>query len=221
VIYPGSEDDHAATVGARVLIALSGPVWSLVSGAIVLALPQLPASRGFWRIAVLWFGLLSVQEFSGYLMVGLFTHVGDIGAAYEQLGTPLWVELLVFAVGVFVTYLNGKIATRRLLELTNPSGDVGPQLRSLGLFAWLLGAAMVILISVPTFLTNAAPSDVPIFELLGTLSSGTFLFFVRIFMRRLQVDHQRPTFDWPILGIVALVVVALIRVVVFGPGLTL
>jgi len=39
--------------------------------------------------------------------------------------------------------------------------------------------------------------------------------------QRFQVRHQRPTFGWPIGGVVALVALALVRIVVFGPGLTL
>ena len=40
-------------------------------------------------------------------------------------------------------------------------------------------------------------------------------------MDQLQVRHQIPTYDLPIAGVVALIAVALVRILVFGPGLTL
>ena len=220
VIFPGSEDDNAVTVGAKVFIALGGPVWSLFSGALVLALLQVRGASPFWRLAVLWYGLLSVQEFSGYLIVGLFTDIGDIGSTYELLGTPFWLKLVVFAIGCVLTYLTGRIATQRLLELTDPAAEIAPQLRDLGLFAWLLGVAIAVIVSLPSS-QFSTPSANVLFELLGTLTSGIFLVWVWWFMKHLQVRHQSPTFGWPIGGVVALVALALVRIVVFGPGLTL
>jgi hypothetical protein len=40
-------------------------------------------------------------------------------------------------------------------------------------------------------------------------------------MKQLQARHQSPTFGWPIGGVVALTALALVGIVVFGPGLTL
>jgi len=40
-------------------------------------------------------------------------------------------------------------------------------------------------------------------------------------MRRLQVQHVSPSFGWPVIGIAGLVVVALIRIFIFGAGVTL
>jgi hypothetical protein len=171
-------------------------------------------------LAVLWFGLLSLQEFSGYLIVGLFTDIGDIGSSYELLGTPFWLKLVLFAIGCVLTYLTGRIATQRLLELTDPAAEIAPQLCNLGLFAWLLGVAIVVIVSLPSSQFSTASTNV-MFELLGTLTSGIFLVWVWRFTKHFQVRHQRPTFGWPIGGVVALLALALVRIIVFGPGLTL
>lgn len=70
LIRASTETDQATAVGTQVTILLAGPVWSLISGVAVLVLPRLPARNAFWRLAVLWFGLVSVQEFAGYLVDG-------------------------------------------------------------------------------------------------------------------------------------------------------
>ncbi|MGI8608316.1 MAG: hypothetical protein ACR2MY_03665 [Candidatus Dormibacteria bacterium] len=220
VIHPSSEDDNAATVGAKVFIALAGPLWSLVSGVVVLALPQVPASRAFWRLAVLWFGLLSVQEFSGYLFVGLFTNVGDIGSTYKLLGSPIWLKRVVFAVGAALTYLTARVATRRLLEVTNTSGDTAAQMRALGLFAWLIGVAIVVIVSLPNS-ERSSHSAIVIFELLGTLTSGIFLVYVRWLSKVIHVPPLSPAFRWPIGGILVMLALAVGRHLLFVPGLTL
>ncbi len=138
-IHASTESDPATAVVTQVTILLGGPVWSLISGLVVLALPQLPARHTFWRLAVLWFGLVSVQEFSGYLVVGAFTDVGDIGTVYHLLGTPLWMRIVVLLIGAALMYLTARVAIARLLQLTDPAQEMIPQLRSLGLFGWLLG----------------------------------------------------------------------------------
>ncbi len=161
-----------------------------MSGVVVLSLPQLRARHGFWRLAILWFGLISVQEFSGYLITGLFTNVGDVGSSFGLWGTPTWVRFLVFLAGWSLTYLTGRVATRRLLQLTDASAEVAPQLRDLGLFAWLLGAAIAIIVSLPSF----DFSVVGLFEALGTVAVGIFLIFVRVFMRNQDVRRERPIF---------------------------
>lgn len=217
VVHPLFEDDNASTVGTKVFIALAGPIFSLVSGVVVLALPQLGAVHGFWRLTILWFGLISVQEFSGYLITGLFTDVGDVGASFALWGTPIWARLLVFLAGWALTYLTGRVATRRLLQLTDESAEVGPQLRDLGLFAWLAGAAISIILSLPTFDFSVAG----LFEALATVTVGIFLTFVRLFMRNQDVRREHPTLGWPLVGVLVLAALVLIRTLVFGPGLTL
>jgi len=62
-------------------VALVGPLFSLVSGLIALLAPR--RGRGFWRLFTIWFGVLSVQSFFGYLMTGPFVAYGDVGHAFR------------------------------------------------------------------------------------------------------------------------------------------
>ncbi|MDQ2790646.1 MAG: hypothetical protein M3Y73_13410 [Actinomycetota bacterium] len=217
IIHASTETDPATAEATRITILLVGPVWSLISGLVVLALPQAPARHTFWRLAVLWFGLVSVQEFSGYLVLGAFTDVGDIGTVYQLLGSPLWMRIVVLLIGVALMYMTARVAIARFLQLTDPAQEMTPQLRRLGLFGWLLGVAIAVVLSIPTLDASADG----LLEVFGTIAAGSFLVFVRLVMRRLHVRHVTPTFGWPVIGIAALVVIALVRILIFGPGITL
>jgi hypothetical protein len=217
VIYPGSEQDGAATVGSRVLIAAAGPLWSLLSGMVVLSFPQVSRRRGFLRLLILWFGLLSVQEFAGYLFVGMFGSVGDVAIIYSLLSTPILVKLVILIIGAGMTAALGRLATLRLLEMTDPRGLPAPELRRLGLFAWITGVAMVALLSLPRAHLDAST----IFEFVGTLTSGIFVLLVRPFSAKVRADRQVTQFTVPIAGIAALLIAVVARVLVLGGGLQL
>ena len=220
VLYGFSVDDDALTDRQEIVTALAGPLVSLLTGVAVLATPRsrLPP---FWRLTVLWTGLLSVQEFSGYLITGPFAHVGDIGAVLDVTGAPAAVGWLGFVVGWVTTYLVGQHAVRGLVGFTSPSLTLAPQLRALGLFAWLIGAGLVIALSAGLLTAGGVAGGVVVFEALGVLSSGIFLIFVRVFLRGLHVpvvepDPLPPT---PWAGIVVLVLVVLARQLALAGGI--
>lgn len=215
VLKASSVDTGGVTAAQNIVTAAAGPVFSLVLGLIVLALPR----RGtpFVRLFVLWFGLTNVQEFNGYLITGPFVRDGDIGIVLRESGAPGWVGFLGLVVGVLGTAWAGQVATARLLEMVDPAGDIGGQLRRLGLFAWLLGSLLTVLLSLPQF----DAGGIGLFEVLGTVTVGLFMFFVRFFMRRLDVTGEALRFDWPWVGIGILVVLAVLRQVVLAGGVAL
>jgi hypothetical protein len=220
-VFPGQVDYAiAGTTNQRVLCALAGPVVSLVIGVVVLL--TTPAPRGFWGLLLFWFGTLNVQEFTGYLMTGPFLAVGDIGQALHLLSAPWWAYLAVFIAGTAGTVLLGRIATRRLMAMTDPgAGNRAGQLRCLGLFAWLLGSALVILPGILGSSFGQVFTLVGFIELLATLTSGIFLTLVRFFMGREEVPGRGLSVGWPVVGIGLLVVVVVARQLILGPGLTL
>jgi hypothetical protein len=114
-----------------------------------------------------------VQEFSGYLITGPFAHVGDIGTVLETTHAPAVLGWLGFLVGWAITYLLGRHAVRRLTQFTSADRPLGVQLRALGLFAWLPGAVLVMVLSLG--LLAAGGVGVVLFEAFGVLSSGIFL----------------------------------------------
>lgn len=220
-VFPGHVSyEIVGTTNQQVLTLLGGPVGSLVIGLAVLL--TVPVARGFWGLLLFWFGTLSVQEFTGYLMTGPFFALGDIGQALHLLSTPWWGYWMVFIVGAIGTVLLGRFATRRLMAMTDATGgDRAGQLRRLGLFAWLLGAALFVLIGLLSSGAGALFTPVGLVELVAAFTSGIFLTVVRVFMGRKEIAGRGLALVWPVVGIGLVVVLAAARQLILGPGLRL
>jgi hypothetical protein len=197
---PGGSGRNAGSAGGGANRGL-GRVCVPHSLAILLLVP---AVRGFAELFLLWFGALSVQEFTGYLMTGPFFAMGDIGSALHLLAAPLWISWLLFLVGELGTLLLGRLFTSRLLRLVDPVGGNRPmQLRCLGLFAWLLGVVLILgygfgegFVVKPS---HGIFTPVALIEVLATLTSGVFVFAVRFFMG--AEVRERPisvSLGWPV-----------------------
>jgi hypothetical protein len=212
VVRPFSVDYGTATKTQNIVILLAGPFVSLVLGMIFLAMPRV--GKGFWRLLSLWAGLNGVQTFTGYLITAPFGGVGDIGGTLHILNTPLWVGLVIFAVGWIGTFFLGRLATVRFLGFTDPASDIPPQLRSVGLFAWLAGVLVVLIISIGSFDTSIQG----IFEVFGVLTSGIYLSLVRYFLPRVKGSGEPLKMQFPVVGSILLVAIALLRLLIFAPG---
>lgn len=108
--------------------------------------------------------------------------LGDIGSALERADASAVVGWIGFAVGWGITYLLGRHAVHRLAALTHDGEALVPQLRAMGLFAWLLGAAVVIVVSIGLLSAGGVGATAVAFEALGLVASGIFLVLVRLFM---------------------------------------
>lgn len=215
VLRPFSVDTGATPGAQRVVTAAAGPLLSLVTGLLALAMPQ--PGPPFARLAMLWFGLLSVQEFNGYLTTGpIITH-GDIGVVLGESGAPGWVGIVLLVVGIAGTVVTGRVAAARLLLVVDPAADTAGQLRRLGLFSWLLGGLLAVLLSLSAFDATANS----LFEVAGVVTAGVFLVFVRGFYRRVDITGRAQRYRWPWTGGLALIMVALARQLFLARGLSL
>ena len=188
---------------------------SLVTGLLILAIAR--GVRGFWGLFWLWLGLQSVQEFSSYLITAPFGGVGDISTALHYLNAPLWVGYVCFAVGWAGTFLLGRVATLRFLSFTDPASTIPNQMRSVGLFAWLAGVVLALILSIGSFDGSAQG----IFEAFGLLVSGIYLISIRYYLPRVKGNGQRQELKIPVAGVVLLLVFTILRLVILGPGLHL
>jgi hypothetical protein len=215
VVRPFSVTYDPSTNVQNIVINLTGPFVSLVSGLLILAITR--AGRGFWGLFWIWLGLLSVQEFSSYLITAPVGGVGDISHALHDLNAPLWVGYISFGVGWAGTFLLGRVATIRFLGFTDPASAIPNQMRSVGLFAWLAGVLLSLVLSIGSF----DVSIIGLFEGLGILVSGLFLTSVRYYLPRVKGSGQRQEMQFPVIGVVLLLVLTILRLVIFGPGLHL
>ena len=215
VVRPFSVNYGTATNTQNIVIELTGPFVSLVSGLLILTIARV--GRGFWGLFWLWLGLQSVQEFTGYLITAPFGGVGDISNALHNLNAPLWVGYGSFVVGWAGTFLLGRVATLRFLGFTDPASNIPNQMRSVGLFAWLAGVLLSLILSIGSF----DVSVIGIFEVFGILASGIFLTSVRYYLPRVKRSGQRQELQFPVVGVALLLVFMILRLVILGPGLHL
>jgi hypothetical protein len=214
IVRPFSVDYAAATNAQNIATDLAGPLVSLLSGWLILATVR--GGRGFWGLFWLWLGLQSVQEFSGYLTTAPFGGVGDIGDALHTLNAPLWVGYASFVVGLAGTFLLGRVAALRFLSFTDPALAIPNQMRCVGLFAWLAGVLLTLILSIGSFDASAG-----IFEGFGVLALGIYLTTVRYYLPRVKGSGQRQELQFPVTGVVLLVVLTILRLAILGPGLHL
>lgn len=215
-VYAGHEDHAPLSAAREVLVALAGPGFSLVSGVAVLALPR--SRRDFGRLFQTWFGVISAQNFFGYLTTGPFVSYGDIGEVLHLTAAPAPVYVLVFVTGAAGTVLLGRILTARLLELTdNAAPDRAAQLRQLAFFAWICGGAVALLLSIQSDVF----SPYRVFEALGVVAAGVPAAMARFFMRRLTVEGLGFEGGVPWAGIVLVALLAVLRLTVLTHGVRL
>lgn len=98
MVHGSYESDVAAATTPRIVIALAGPVVSLLVGLLFLTVPS--RGSGWLRLLWTWLGLLGVELFFGYLLTAPFFATGDIGLTLHLLGAPRAVGFVVAAAGV-------------------------------------------------------------------------------------------------------------------------
>ena len=215
-VYAAYETHPPLSSGREAVVAVAGPLFSLVSGLIALLVPR--RGRGFWRLFTIWFGVLSIQSFFGYLMTGPFVPYGDIGHAFRLLHAPGVAYVAVFGVGVLGTFALGRFLTEQLLELTDGEGQVrAAQLRQFAFFTWIAGVVLALLLSVSSDLFSRNG----IFEAAAIFAAGIPALMARVFMRRLSVRGIGFAGGVPWAGIVLVAVVAVLRLTVLTSGVRL
>jgi hypothetical protein len=215
-VYAGFETHASLSPGREAVVALVGPLFSLVSGLIALLAPR--RGRGFWRLFTIWFGVLSVQSFFGYLMTGPFVAYGDVGHAFRLLNAPGVAYVASFVVGLLGTFALGRFLTEQLLELTEGKGDErAAQLRQFAFFTWIAGLALALLLSISSDLFSRNG----IFEAAGIFAAGIPALMARVFMHRLSVRGVGFAGGVPWAGIVLLAVLAVLRLTVLTSGVRL
>jgi hypothetical protein len=217
-VYAGHEHNAPLSAVRELTIALSGPVFSLISGAVVLATTLW--SRGFARLFWTWFGVLSAQNFFAYLMTGPFVPSGDIGKVLRLASAPTAAYLMVFVVGAAGTVLLGRVLTARFLALADDTLDAAgraAQLRQLAFFAWICGAGTALILSVGSDLFSRDA----VFEALGIFAAGLPATMARFFVGRLNVESLGVAGGVPWVGMGLVVILVVLRATVLTHGVRL
>ncbi|MGH8611965.1 MAG: hypothetical protein ACREYF_07955 [Gammaproteobacteria bacterium] len=151
--YVGCQSANMPDLSIR-LVALAGPIVSLITGAVVLlVLGRLPKAASHLRYWAWLFGTISLMTAMGYLLFSGITGLGDLGTSRDgalYLARPDWLWRLA-SVGLggagyaLVIYLS----LRKMDELIGGEGiqRVG-QAQKLALTSYLTGSLMSVLIGL-------------------------------------------------------------------------
>jgi hypothetical protein len=88
---------ESITTVQSIIIALAGPLVSLVQGIAAAVVFFRMKKYDLLQLLVVWISILGFINFLGYVMTGPFFKAGDIGKVYQMVDTPLFLQIM-FAV---------------------------------------------------------------------------------------------------------------------------
>jgi hypothetical protein len=200
----------------QVLTAAAGPVFSLVFGVVVLLLGR-KVGGGFLRLLLLWTGLVSMQNFAGYLLIAPFARAGDSGQVMALLGAPAGAYVAPVVLGVALTLLNARFLAGQVTRYARSQDE----LRHLVLLPWLVGTAItVVLTLLDVWISGIGLADVVV-VVAGGIAVAIFAPVFTFFYRPLHPPYEELRLRMPVVPLAVTVVLVVLIAVVLGPGLRL
>lgn len=226
-LYPFGVTHHPdpSTADAAVA-ALTGPVFSLVTGAILMAWQPLRTRRGYGQLLWLFVAWVSFMEGVGYLLLTPFG-IGDTGSTAAAYGVSVAITAPLGALGVLGTIW---LAMRFAVPLLRHTDGSLAQMRSVAFYPWMIGTAMVLALTA-AYLARAGDQfgagDV-FGVLMGAFALGVWAPMSLPFTTRARrADPALPGSEpltvsrVPVLGVLVLVVLVAVNLVLLGPGLSI
>jgi len=151
--------DHLSTnhlsVWQQVLIALSGPIMSLIQGLVAGLVYFKSTKRRALELFVLWFSILGMLNFLGYLMTGPLFQNGDIGKTLMLLNTPLWIQIFIAFLGAGILLFIAYHLTIPFLKFSYKKEwvDTGQSRKNFSfrilILPWIIGSVIMTFLYIP------------------------------------------------------------------------
>lgn len=135
------------------IAALTGPAFSLITGAIAMAWQPFRARGGYGQLLWLWLAWVSLMEGVGYLLLTPFG-IGDTGMTAASYDAALWITAPVGALGVAGTIW---LAARFAVPLLRHTDGSLHAMRSMAFYPWMIGTAIAL--ALAAFYVFRAGSD--------------------------------------------------------------
>ena len=209
------------SISQKVLIALAGPVASLVQGVIIGIIYLKSQKQGLIRLFLLWFSVLGFSNFLGYLMTGPIFSKGDIGKVFLLLGTPLLIQIIIAIIGAAILVYIAYKLTAPLLNFSYEQQWVdNKQARKnfsfhVIILPWLIGSFSVTLLYLPV---------VAIVSIIYPITSGMIFIFPWQNAQRIEnvtLSKNKQIGEISLLSIVLLGVLIIVFRFVLAPGIQL
>ncbi|MGO1174480.1 MAG: hypothetical protein ACTHXO_01630 [Actinomycetaceae bacterium] len=209
----GAMADHPPASDADLaLIAIAGPVFSLVAGLLAYAVSR-PLASGYARALLTWFGLGSMQGAFGYLMIALIAPVGDTAVAFEAWDLSIVWSIVAFVAGLAGMFLNAYLLAR---EIGRTFGTPAP-FRGASVWAWLVATVAILVIYVGVALLAGVGGEILAWTIIGPATALVFAPMATIFWRRVPyLDRPWSVGSTPaiVAGLVVAVAIVAVHAVV-------
>lgn len=175
--------------GARAVTAITGPLFSLVSGFGLYAVDRVKrpfATRPYARLVWLWTVFASLQEGFGYFLIAGIAPAGDTAQAFTSWGLPPWTFFAATAVGVGGLFLTARLFADPVIELSSSITDR----RALSVWPWLYGTVGLVLVMALYVIISPSGGDV-LTVLAGAVAVGVYAPMSMMF-RSGQVEATAP-----------------------------
>lgn len=198
--------------GAGALTALTGPLFSLVSGFGLYAVDRVVRpfrTRPYARLVWLWTVFASLQEGFGYFLIAGIAPAGDTAQAFTLWGLPTWTFFAATAFGIGGLFLTARLFAEPVIELSSSITDR----RALSVWPWLYGTVGLVLLMALYVVVSPPGGDV-LTVMAGAISVGVYAPMSMMF-RSGQVEATAPPRlpRHPVAGYVLLAALVVINLV--------
>lgn len=198
---------------AEAIAAITGPIFSLTSGLVGLAIDvaaQPFRSRPFWRLVWLWTIFLSIQAAVGYFVVVGILPAGDTATAFAAWGVPAWVYIVTTVLGIGAMFANGWLFSRPVIAMTTNMTEK----YAIAFWPWITGTiGFAVLMTLYVLITPGVDEDAIITVLAAVPGAAVFapismMFGTNRFEATAPIELKRP-----IAGVVVLVALVVVNLV--------
>ncbi|MFV0254212.1 MAG: hypothetical protein ACK5H2_12870 [Beutenbergiaceae bacterium] len=193
------------------IMAIAGPVFSLISGFVMTQWLPLRSRGGFGHLLWLMFAFASMMEGIGYLVIAPFG-AGDTATAAALFSWPGWVPWLMLVAGVVLQFTLAWMYAPHVGRIAGP--DHGRQL-AFALWAWLIATGFIVLVQIIT--VSWARMSLTDGEATAIIAASTALLvfspMALIFGRHIKSTSHEPLGlrPVPVAGVIALVLVLILQ----------
>ncbi len=158
----------------KVSISLAGPLISLIQGLLIGSLFIKTQKHSLYKLFLLWFSILGLTNFFGYLMTGPIFQKGDIGKVFLLLNTPLILQIIIAFIGAALLFYMGYKLTIPFLEFSNNEKCISDAKSrenyafKIIIIPWIIGATIVTILYLPV---------IAIVSIIYPLTSGMIFIF--------------------------------------------
>jgi len=205
----------------KVSISLAGPLLSLMQGLLVGWFYLKFKKQILFKLFLLWFSILGVSNFLGYLMTGPIFQAGDIGEIYQLLNIPYVIQIIIAVIGAGILFYIAYKLTIPFLQFSykqewvaDPGSKKGFAFRII-ILPWLIGSTIVTILYIPI---------IAIVSIIYPITSGMIFIFPWKNAKRVKnvrLSEDKEVGNYSALLYFSLLILIIVFKLILAPGIPL